>query len=249
MHLLKCEYDVPIDGARWTHFGIDSATRRRNPARRLVLRLLGKRPDRDEPATLREVLLTMAGERPTAHELMAFDDELFNTEWLHANAIRAKHLISLRLMPIDLRRMKITTAHQLRDFDFDAISLLDLTDTWLAQGADIWGADDMIAAFMASPADAVVLAGSCAKRVFGITTHRMLDVCDESTDEAVAVLEEERRAFGPAILNGVRAATLVRAGVTACALSSLGFDMVTVQNALVGCNLDEMRALGYRLHM
>lgn len=165
----------------------------------------------------------------------------FNLSWLHSNGLKAGNLLTAGLRPADIRRMGVTDPYQLRELGFDALTLADAEEAWMADAIKVWGAERIAQCFICCSTDAVNAAGSRARCMLGVGVNQLLECCQSRPGEAAAVLQQE----GRGALEGVDPQVLVQTGITANTLKQLGYTLETVMVAMRP-TAPELAQLGFR---
>ena len=99
----------------------------------------------------------------------------------------------------------------------------------------VYGAQQCSNAFLSTPSDAVMLAGSEAMRVLDVSANRLYKACDGCYEEARSVFTQ---LSGVHAVRGVEAINLLNAGITSRLLLRAGFNAATLSAEIVGSNED-----------
>ncbi|MDA9603545.1 hypothetical protein N9S30_00155 [bacterium] len=135
----------------------------------------------------------------------------------------------------------LETAMDLRELGFDSIDLVR-DAKFVGEAIRLLGAQEIVSAFLTSPGDAVMLAGSSAASQLGVTTTALLMTCAGAPVEAKNVLQQ----LNPreTCLQDVPFSVLADTGVRALALVELGLTSENVKDQL-GVTRDQLRLLGF----
>ena len=175
--------------------------------------------------TTRQRATLVAGSCLPVERIMSITDAQIDFRFLQENSIRASNLVVARITPASLKQRGVTTAHEMRTLDFDAMHLLDAA--FCSSAIAAYGAEEIIKSFLVSPSDAVTLAGSCAITQLGLDVGTLLAVCAGSPVQAHAVLEQTMPRG--AALTGVAPVTLLDTGLRSNKLKELGYSARAVQ--------------------
>ena len=155
------------------------------------------------------------------------------------HGVQAVNVQAAGLRPSALRRMGCTSARQLRRLGFDALHLVDPAVCTDANA--VYGAAEVVEAFLCTPQDAVALAGSDAVATLDLSVDQLLQVCAGAPTEAHAVLQQCQQK-NP--LAGVQAKTLLDTGLRATQLRALGFNLASLRE-LSGWSSHDITKLGF----
>ncbi len=135
------------------------------------------------------------------------------------------------------------SAHDLRLLGYDAYYLCE--SKHCNEAILLYGAEDVVRAFVNTATDAVIIADRDAVQLLGMTTDRLLQLCAGCPGEAVEVL----RWLPPGTaLSGVSSKVLLDSGLRAPALTRLGYGLAAVI-AHVNPTTEELNKLGYGFYM
>jgi len=168
-------------------------------------------------------------------------DETFTLDFLKENS-SAVCLCAAGVGPLKLQANHgLASAMDLRELEFDAIDLVR-DAKFVGESIRLFGAQEVVSAFLTSPGDAVVLAGSNAATQLGITTTALLMQCPGAAVEAKNVLQQ----LNPreTCLQSVPFSILADTGMRALALVELGLTADTVKSQLE-CTRDQLRLIGF----
>jgi len=172
---------------------------------------------------------------------IAMSDDNFTLDYLkeHSSAVC---LSAAGLGPLKLHANHgLTSAMDMREIGFDSI---DLTRDakFVGESIRLFGAQEVVSAFLTSPGDAVVLAGSSAATQLGISTTALLMQCPGAAVEAKNVLQQLRPR--ETCLQDVPFSVIADTGLRALALVELGLTAENVKDQL-GVTRDQLRLIGF----
>lgn len=176
------------------------------------------------------------GTSTTSGAVLGLTDEFINMEFFKKTGIPVQNYFAAGLEVRQLHQRGASDPADLVQLGFDALNLTD--PGFCEQMISTYGAASVVAAFLATPADAVSLAGSQACSLLGIKNQDLLAFCAGSTTEAVAVLRQQPS------LEDVSAVVLLDAGIRERQLSALGYTVANIQAATAASPL-ELRKLGF----
>ena len=189
---------------------------------------------------MRQRLALVIGTGLTAERAMAMDDAELNYQFFLDSNVRAPLLKAARISPTQLKARGVRTARQFRALEFSALDLVD--GPFCAACVAAYGADDLIAEFLTTASDAVVLAGSPAVHQLGLDVGTLLVMCAQQPRMAFEVLAQTTPRG--ACLSGVAPQTLLETGLTVRQLRDLGYTREAL--AAQTCAGDvELGALGF----
>jgi len=162
-------------------------------------------------------------------------------ELLARSGVQAVNIQAAGIRISDLQNMGVSTARQLRRLGFDALHLVDPVLCYDANS--VFGAAEVVAAFLCTPQDAVALAGSDAITTLNLTMEPLLQLCAGAPTEALAVLQQSEKK-NP--LCGVNAQTLLDTGLRAKQLCALGFSIASMRE-LVDLGPRDLFKLGFSI--
>ena len=177
----------------------------------------------------------------SSERALTMDESEISLEFLIASGVRALNVVAAGIRPLRLKQMGVHTASQLRRLGFDALHLVD--SATCAEANDAFGADDVVSAFLVTPADAVALSGSDAAHILNITVDKLLAACAGAPTEALSVLKQQTCARP---FRGVHANCLLDTGLRAVQLKSNGFHCDIVGD-LAGFGPEVAQKLGFKL--
>ena len=157
------------------------------------------------------------------------------------SGVKAVNLQAAFMGPISLKARGAHTPQQLRRLGFDALDLCDAD--FCNQASMAYGAEPVASAFLATAQDAVSVAGMEAMHILSISTEQLLSLCAGFPREAAAVLEQLTPGLS---LHGVRAVTLLDAGIRAASLKQCGYGFAALV-AQVAPSGTELGKFGYAL--
>jgi len=195
----------------------------------------------EEELTTRQKLTLFHGSALTAEAALGTADSDITFDLLLTKGVKALNISTAGIRPLGLKKYGVTQASQLRRLGFDALYLVD--PVWCTEANAAFGAADVIAAFLISPQDAVVLSGSEAVGTLNLSMDQLLEVCAGAPTEAISVLKQSTDA---APLKGVRPTVLLDTGLRAPQLKQLGYSLVHIRE-MQGLTGEQARKLGFNL--
>lgn len=147
-------------------------------------------------------------------------DEEVTYEVLSRHGVRAPALVAAGFGPLRLKEAGMPDATSLRRMGFSALHLCD--ETLASEAIAAFGADEVVGAFVASPEDAVAIAGEEAAKMLDVTVPSLLELCAGSPQEALAVLQQ---VLSPDALAGVSRKLLLDTGLRAPQLKRAGYTL------------------------
>ena len=199
----------------------------------------------DEPLSAKQkvaILHTESnGSTVDVKQALSIKDEQFTAEMLK---IRSS---AIGIMAAGIGPQRLVECHGLdnlmdfRELEFDAVDLVASTK-FTSELIRIFGAQEVIGAFLTTAGDAVVLAGSQAAVQLGITTSQMLMQCAGAPLEAKNVVQQ----LNPreSCLQGVPFSVIADSGMRALAFAELGLMGDTVRQQM-GLTTNQTRLLGF----
>lgn len=194
-----------------------------------------------EALSVRQKLAMFHGTAISAEQALKMNDSEITFNVWKENGVTALNLVTAELRPLTLKKFGVSDAQKLRRLGFDALHLVDPLFCKEANAA--YGAEDVIDAFLTSPADAVALAGTEALTTLGVTMERLLESCAGAPTEALAVVQQDKSSEP---LKGVGASVVLDTGLRAPQLKSLGINLIRATQQLNASN-EEMAKFGYML--
>ena len=200
----------------------------------------GGRARRFVQLTQRQRLALVIGTPLTAETALSRPDDGFDYEFFLSNNVRAPLLKAAKISPMQLKARGVRTA---RDFHALGFHTLDLVDgSFCAECISAYGADELLAEFLVSPSDAVVLAGTSAVHQLGIDVATLLVLCGGDPGPAHEVLAQT--VPRSTALVGVAPETLIETRLNARQLTQLGFSRELLARQTCA-SADELRLLGF----
>jgi len=175
------------------------------------------------------------------HVDLAVSDDTFTLDYLKENS-SAVCLSAAGVGPLKLHANHgLTSAMDLREIGFDAIDLVR-DAKFVGESIRLFGAREVVSAFLTSPGDAVMLASSNAASQLGISTTALMMTCAGAPVEAKNVLQQ----LNPreTCLEGVPFSVIADCGLRALALVELGLTAENVKEQL-GVTRDQLRLIGF----
>ena len=169
-------------------------------------------------------------------------DEDYSFEMLGRHGVTAVRIAMSGVSTLKLGSLfGLRRPSQLAALGFDAIFLA----THECSAVDllrIFDREELVMQVLASPDDAVSLAGSSAASILGISTGTLLASCDGSAQHAEAVLQEQASRNLDSVLRGVSLQHVLECGLSGEKLRKYGLTTV----AMIGLGADDrhLRHLG-----
>ena len=160
----------------------------------------------------------------SAEQALTMPDSEITFELMVAQGVKALNIVTAGIRPLRLKQLGVQSPSQLRRLGFDALHLVDRAICEEANAA--YGAASVVAAFLATPADAVAFAGSDAVHTLNITVGQMLEACAGAPTEALSVLQQQSIERP---LREVNATTLLDTGLRATQLKQVGIALTSLQ--------------------
>ena len=173
-------------------------------------------------------------------EVLNMEDAGFDLPFFQANNVKAESFRAAGLTPIQLKARGVGDAQTLRALEFNALDLVD--SSWCASAISAFGADRVVAEFVLTSQDAVVLAGTGAMHQLGLDIATLLLLCSGVPRAANAVLQLAQPRSQ--CLQGVAPATLSDAGIRAEHLRALGLDAAAVARQ-TRASAEQLNELGF----
>ena len=190
--------------------------------------------------THRQRLALVIGTPLTAETALSRADNEFDYEFFLANNIRAPLLKAAKISPMQLKARGVKTAREFHALEFDTLDLVD--GCFCAESISAYGADELLAEFLVTPSDAVVLAGTSAVHQLGVDVATLLVLCGGDHGPAYEVLAQT--VPRSTALVGVAPVTLIETGLRAPQLILLGFSRELVEKQIRATAL-ELQQLGF----
>jgi len=192
------------------------------------------------PLTTRQRLALVIGGKLTAQEALSAKDEDVNYEFFVKHAMTSETLTSVGIGPTQLKQRGATHPSQLRTLGFGTLDLCDAA--FCADAVAAFGADELVAEFLVTPSDALVLAGSSAVEQLGLDVGTLLCVCEADFDFAFQVLLQSKPR-GKCLV-GVAPLTLLESGLRKSQLVALGYNKASVAEQ-TRASEEELTELGF----
>ena len=160
----------------------------------------------------------------TAKDVMSADDQDFDYAFFVKHKVASTTLTSVGIGPTQLKQRGATQPAQLRTLGFETLDLCD--PVFCADAVAAFGADEVVAEFLITPSDAVLLAGTSAIEQLGLDVGTLLCVCD--TDFALAYQVLVQCKPRGQCLVGVAPLTLIESGLRKSQLVALGYSRESV---------------------
>ena len=172
--------------------------------------------------------------RPEA--ALQLDEAAFSHEFLFKNGVRAPLLNAAGITATQLRAHGTDSPAKLASLGYTSLSLT--RPGFCDELIRLYGASDVVDAFLETPEDAVNLAGESCLSQLNLTTASLLLVCAATPDAAIRVIKSADS------LAGVPPETLILTGVSAKQLKAEGHTTETVKSQTGANGLDILR-LGF----
>lgn len=195
----------------------------------------------EQALSVRQKLALFYGSGLSAEKTLTTPDNEITFDMLLTNGVKAVNICAAGVRPLLLKQHGVVNASQLRRLGFDALHLVDAV--YATEACAAYGAREVIEAFLQTPADAVVLAGSDAIGTLGVTVQELMEVCAGAPTEAIEVLKQVTDATP---LKGVSSTTLLDTGLRASQLKALGFSLASVRDLQI-VHTHDLFKLGYCL--
>ena len=183
--------------------------------------------------TRRQRVALAAGADLDTETLINAREDSFTLEFLLQNQCTSALLKAASIGPTQLKAMGATSPEHLRALGYDTLDLLE--PAFCGACVCSYGASALLAEFLVTSDDAVVLAGSSAMRQLGVDVGTLLVFCAGNADAAYEVL----RQVSPrgTALTGVAPETIQDTGLGAKRLLELGFTAASVQTQTLASTL------------
>lgn len=198
------------------------------------------RGEPESPSLTPRQKLALTYKKLTPEAAIAMEDAHFDGAFFLEHDISSELIRAAKLTPLALKQRGLESAFDLKRLGFDALDLVDAS--FCASSVAAFGSDDVLAAFLGAPGDAVCLAGSPAVVQLGVTVESLLSTCAGAPAEAKAVLLQcKPRAQA---LVGVDIGVLLDTGLRKASLVELGYTekLLTEQ---CGATRDHLLTLGF----
>ena len=192
------------------------------------------------PLTRRQRIALLHTSGVPTDEGLNMDDAGFDLAFFQANNVKAESFRAAGMLPIQLKARGVEDAQTLRALEFNALDLVD--SSWCASAISAFGAERVVAEFVLTSQDAVVLAGTGAMHQLGLDIATLLLLCSGVPRAANAVLQLAQPRSQ--CLQGVAPATLSDAGIRAEHLRALGLDAAAVARQ-TRASAEQLNELGF----
>ena len=176
------------------------------------------------PLSTRQRLALVINGAVTAKDVMSADDQEFDFAFFVKHKVASTTLTSVGIGPTQLKQRGATQPAKLRTLGFETLDLCD--PVFCADAVAAFGADEVVAEFLVTPSDAVLLAGTSAIEQLGLDVGTLLCVCD--TDFALAYQVLVQCKPRGQCLVGVAPLTLIESGLRKSQLVALGYSRESV---------------------
>ena len=177
----------------------------------------------------------------TASAAVAFEEDEINYDVLLSSGTKAVNIIASGISPTQLKSRGFESSSQYRHFGFDALHLVN--SSFCNKMILAYGRDDVVSNFLASPQDAVSLAGSPAVAILKISSKELLEKCIGFPTHSVSVLKQLPAG---AALHGVPASLLLDCGLRLPTLSKLGYSLDTIIKS-TDASTEQLQKLGFSM--
>jgi len=177
----------------------------------------------------------------TCEDAMSIPDKEITVAFMKTHGVLSTHLIT---SDVSIQNLKARggTIEDLLQLGFDSIDLAN-SASLSHQFVLSYGEHAVHQAFMRSARDAVIIAGTPAQAILGITTTDLMAACVGLVDEGVCVL----RLLGPGALLGVHASVLREGGIGGVQLAAAGHSALDTARDLYGDPDEVSLAVGLSL--
>ena len=190
--------------------------------------------------TTRQRLALVVGGSLTPQEVLSAEDSALDFAYFVKHKIGSEALASVDIGPLQLKQRGATKAAQLRELGYETLDLCEAV--FCAEAVAAFGADALVEEFLATPNDALIVAGTPAVEQLGLDVGTLLCMCDGDFGLAYQVL----LACKPRgqCLTGVAPLTLLESGLRKSQLTSLGYVRASVAEQ-TRASEEELVALGF----
>jgi len=190
--------------------------------------------------TTRQRLALVIGGGLTPQEVLLAEDAALDFAFLVKHKVGSDALTSVGIGPLQLKQRGATGPAELRGLGYDT---LDLCGTaFCADAVSAFGADAVVEAFLLTPNDAVLLAGTEAVEQLGLDVGTLLCMCEGDSGLAYQVLVQCKPKGQ--CLTGVAPLTLRESGLCRSQLSALGYSRDSIVRQ-TRASEEELAALGF----
>ena len=190
--------------------------------------------------TTRQRLALVVGGALTPQEVLSAEDAALDFAYFVKHKIGSEALASVEIGPLQLKQRGATTPAQLRELGYETLDLCEAA--FCAEAVAAFGADALVEEFLATPNDALLLAGTSAVEQLGLDVGTLLCMCDGDFGLAYQVLLQ-CKPRGQCLV-GVAPLTLLESGLRKTQLISLGYARASIVEQTRASD-DELVALGF----
>lgn len=190
--------------------------------------------------TTRQRLALVINGTVTAKDVMSADDQDLDYAFFVKHKVASATLTSVGIGPTQLKQRGAAQPAQLRTLGFETLDLCDAA--FCSDAVAAFGADEIVAEFLATPSDALLLAGTSAIEQLGLDVGTLLCVCD--TDFALAYQVLVQTKPRGQCLVGVAPLTLIESGLRKSQLVALGYSRESVARQ-TRASAEELVELGF----
>ena len=190
--------------------------------------------------TTRQRLALVVGGSLTPQEVLSAEDAALDFAYFVEHKIGSEALASVDIGPLQLKQRGATKAAQLRELGYETLDLCEAV--FCAEAVAAFGADALVEEFLATPNDALIVAGTPAVEQLGLDVGTLLCMCDGDFGLAYQVLLSCKPRSQ--CLTGVAPLTLLESGLRKSQLTSLGYVRASVAEQTCASE-EELVALGF----
>jgi len=190
--------------------------------------------------TTRQRLALVVGGSLTPQEVLSAEDAALDFAYFVEHKIGSEALASVDIGPLQLKQRGATKAAQLRELGYETLDLCEAV--FCAEAVAAFGADALVEEFLATPNDALIVAGTTAVEQLGLDVGTLLCMCDGDFGLAYQVLLSCKPRGQ--CLTGVAPLTLLESGLRKSQLTSLGYVRASVAEQTCASE-EELVALGF----
>ena len=168
---------------------------------------------------------------------LSIDDSDIDYRFFKTHCVKWANLKASGVSIATLNKIGFDTLNQLTERGMKTVDTV--SSPRLAKDlARVYGVEACRMAFLRTPSDAVLIAGSESMTAFDISANALFVQCNGCLTEALSVFAQLDRLVA---IRGVRAQTLIDCGVTRNHLMSMGYNAATLSANVTGPNEDVAR--------
>jgi len=190
--------------------------------------------------TTRQRLALVVGGALSPQDVLSAEDATLDFAYFVKHKIGSEALASVGIGPLQLKQRGATKPAQLCELGHETLDLCE--DAFCAEAVAAFGADALVEEFLATPNDALLLAGTSAADQLGLDVGTLLCMCEGDFGIAYQVLLQCKPRGQ--CLTGVAPLTLLESGLRKTQLTSLGYVRASVAEQ-THASEDELVALGF----